>query len=250
METKSPRVLIVTPTANHKDYCLKDWAKSISELTYKNLDILILDNSEDKEHVKEFAKYEFRENTYIVHVERNDSDKDIRYLMARCNEMSRRFALNKGYDFILSLESDVFPPCKNAVEILLSHNKEVVGFDYFIGHYHLSHPVVFNRLTENSYFTCDVQPSLLSGFLSHNGKLNPVPNLGLGFLLISKTVFCEFEFKIDDEVWHIDNDNFAHFDTFFHLELNKRGIPIYCDSRYMLEHRNQNWRNILEKEKI
>lgn len=250
MEMKiNPKILIVTPTAAHKDYCLEDWAKSINSLTYENLDILILDNSENKEHVKELSKYKFRENTFIVHVEKTEKDIDIRYLMTRCNELSRRFAINKGYDYILSIESDVFAPCKNAVEILLSHRKDVVGFDYFIGQIHESMPVVSHRVSDTTYYTNDIQNDWLGGMLLHDGNLKEVVNLGLGFILISRAVFANIPFRTSDTDWHISNKNKAHADTFFHIDLQQNGIPIYCDTSYICTHRNSRWSEVLKKEK-
>jgi len=227
-DSKQPKILIVTPTANHKDYCLKDWAKSINELTYDNMDMLIIDNSLDPNHVKEFDKYKFRKNTFITHIPRKETDIDLRHHMARCNEISRVFALKNGYDYIISIESDIFAPCKDAVEKLLAHNKEVVGFNYFVGQYHKSIPLVFQRVSNNTYFINDVKSSHMSGFFLHDGKLKEVPNLGLGFILIKRSVFQEFEFKIDDNEWHINDADKSHYDTHFHYELQKRGIISWC----------------------
>jgi cellulose synthase/poly-beta-1,6-N-acetylglucosamine synthase-like glycosyltransferase len=243
-----PKILIVTPTADHKDYCLKDWAESIRNLSYDNLDMLVIDNSKDKNHINEFSKYKFRPKTFITHIERTEKHSDIRHLMKDCNNFGNAFAIKNGYDYILSIESDVFAPCKNAVQILLSHKKEVVGFDYFIAQYHKSTPVVFTRISESSYFTNDVQGTLKSGFLLHDGKLKRVPNLGLGFILIRRSVFIETPFRIDDSEWRISCNNFAHADTFFHIDLQKKGVPTWCDTRYMCEHRNQNWNDVLQKE--
>jgi len=245
-----PKVLIVTPTADHKDYCLSDWADNICGLSYDNLDMLIIDNSKDKNHIDEFSKYKFRPKTFITHIERTEKHEDIRHLMKDCNNFGNAFAIKNGYDYVLSVESDVFPPCKNAVEILLSHKREVVGFDYFIGQYHNSMPVVFERLSNDFFFTNDVQSTAKSGLLNHDGKLKIVPNLGLGFLLISRSVFSEIPFRVDDSEWSLkDSKNFAHADTFFHVDLQKKGIPTWCDTSYICTHKNQSWIRILEKDK-
>jgi len=251
METlDKPKILIVTPTAHHKDYCLREWAKSISELTYDNLDILILDNSEDKKHAENFLGYKFRPKTYIMHVPKIEKDKDIRYHMARCNEISRVYAIKNNYDYILSIESDVFAPVKNAVEILLSHNREVVGFTYFIGKHHNSMLVCLNRISENTYFKEDALGDWQSGLLFMDGTLKECVNLGLGFVLIKRSVFTQIPFQINDEEWHIETENFAHADTFFNIDLQKKGIPIYCDTNYICEHQNQSWGKVLESEKL
>jgi len=241
-----PKILIVTPTADHKDYCLEDWSKSIRDLTYSDLDMLIIDNSADKNHVDYFSKFKFRPKTFVTHIERTEKHADIRHLMKDCNNFGSAFALKNGYDYILSIESDVFAPCKNAVEILLSHNKEVVGFDYFIGKYHNSMSVVFNRASKTNYIINDVQSDVRSSFLLHDGTLKKVPNLGLGFLLIRKSVYATIPFRVDDSEWAINCSNFAHADTFFHIDLEKAGIPVWCDTKYMCEHRNQSWTKLLK----
>jgi hypothetical protein len=244
-----PKILIVTPTADHKDYCLPQWSKSIAELTYPRLDILIIDNSKDKNHVKEFEKYEFRKNTFITHIERTEKHKDIRYLMCECNEIGRNIAIKSDYDFILSIESDVFAPRKDAVEILLSHRKEIVGFDYFIGQYEYSVPVVSNHVNPQQMLENTVQYTYQSGLEVHDGTLKRVHSLGLGFVLIARSVFTEVPFTINDKEWVIDTDNFAHADTFFYVETRRRNIQTWCDTRYMCSHRNSSWFKIYEDKK-
>ena len=239
-----PKILIVTPTSSHKDYCLEEWSKSIRDLTYNNLDMLIIDNSDDKNHVDYIKTFKFRDKTAVVHLPKTKEHKDIRYIMKDCNNLGNYIATQNNYDYILSIESDVFAPCKNAVEILLSHNKEVVGFNYFISEYHKSVPVTFRLASETTTIINNVQSNWRSAFILHDGKLKKVPNLGLGFLLIKNTVFTQIPFRIDDN-WIIDCENFAHADTFFHIDLQKKGIDIWCDTKHICEHKNKSWRKIL-----
>ncbi len=49
---KKPKVLVGCPTSNHKEYCLKQYAEAVKKLTYKNYDILLVDNSENDEYLK------------------------------------------------------------------------------------------------------------------------------------------------------------------------------------------------------
>ena len=50
------KILIGCPTSAHKKYCLKEYINSIKSLTYKNFDVLIVDNSENDKYFNEIKK--------------------------------------------------------------------------------------------------------------------------------------------------------------------------------------------------
>lgn len=240
MET-NPKILIATPTSQYKDYCVEDWSKSISSLTYPNLDILILDNSEDKEHVHTFTKYKFRPNTFLMHVPKKETDKNLCYLMARCNEISRVFALKNNYDYILSIESDIFAPHKDCVQELLSHNVDVVGYNYFISQLYKSSLV--NYISVNPNFI--VQENVITfediyNFINIKNRLQEVESLGLGFILIKRNVFSEIPFRVSEDEFSKEH----HADTFYHLDIKRKGVIVWCDNKHILTHRNTGWGNI------
>lgn len=245
MNKKQAKILIITPTYEGKDYCLKEWSNAISELTYPNLDILLIDNSKDEKHLQILKKHRYREKSFFFnYCPENENIKDIRYLMASCNEFGRFFALKNGYTHIFSIESDVFPPTKDCVERLLSFNKLVVGYDYFVSQKERSIPVISYNVEKHHILENLTQRPLKSGLFLHNGELRIVDNLGLGCLLIGYPVFSTIKFLINDKEWLVDTDNFAHADTFFHVELRKRNINIWCDTSCICRHDNQSWANV------
>lgn len=247
------KVLIVTPTSEYKDYCLNNWAKSISNLTYP-ADLLILDNTDDDgTHChkvlgkKKFGKREIG----LMYVPPIADDKDLRHTMCRCNNLGLDFALNNGYDYLMSIESDVFAPCNDAIEKLMSHEKLVCGFNYFISKWHFSTSIIENRfLLDNGLAVDYIGDDCLDGFYQMDGTLRKVPNLGLGFVLIDMKVFEKVPcFRVGDIEFETQKkDDKIHADTFFYKDLAMNGIETWCDTSLTCEHWNTNWLKVWKKE--
>ena len=52
-----PKILVGCPTSFHKEYALEAYAKAIKSLTYKNFDILLVDNSEDNKYFEKIKSF-------------------------------------------------------------------------------------------------------------------------------------------------------------------------------------------------
>lgn len=250
-EKTRKRVLICTPTSAYKDYCLPQWAESIKNLTY-DADLLIIDNSADKEHCKVFSKYDFGRKTFIASLPPSADDYDLRYTMCRCNNYAMNYSIENGYDYMMSIESDVIAPIDNAIEILLSHKKAVCGFAYFIGFYHNSKPIIESEFKiDSKHFVDYFSHDCYEQFFNFDGSLRKVPNLGLGFVLIDlRQVFSKipkFRVSMDGFVLQKPSDK-IHADTFFYVDLKSVGIDTYCDTRYICRHLNKKWKNIWKQE--
>lgn len=253
MESKNTnkKVLICTPTSAYKDYCLKEWSKSIKNLTY-DADLLIIDNTADEKHCKTFANYDFGRKTFIAKLPPKKDDLDLRFTMCRCNNYAMNFAIENGYDYMMSIESDVIAPRTDAIEILLSHQKAVCGFAYFIGFAHQSKPIVESEFKLDSKHIVNYFPTdCYEQFFNFDGSLKRVPNLGLGFVLIDlRAVFSKipkFRVSTDDFLMQRTSDK-IHADTFFYVDLKNVGIDTYCDTRYICEHLNKKWKNVWKQE--
>lgn len=248
------KVLIVTPTSAYKDYCVVDWAKAIGELTYP-ADVLIIDNTaDDGEHCRYLGKLKFgKKNVAIMHAPPMNKEKDLRFTMCRCNNLGLWYALENGYDYYMSIESDVFPPCNDAIERLISHQKEVVGFNYFINKWHFSTSVSGGRFKISNNMVIDYIPkTCLDAFFDCTGEVVPVTGLGLGFLLIDMKVFDKVPcFRVSENQFLTQKkDDMIHADTFFHTDLACVGITPYWDTRYTCEHRNQKWSDVWNMERL
>ena len=246
------KVLIVTPTSAYKDYCLLDWAKSIGKLTYP-ADLLLLDNTnDDGTHCRMLGKKNYgKRDVNIMYVPPISKDSDLRHTMCRCNNLGLDFALNNGYDYIMSIESDVFSPCKDAMERLMAHGKMVCGFNYFISKWHFSTSIVASRFLIDGKMAVDYLPDdCLDAFFQMEGSLKKVPNLGLGFVLIDMRVFGKVPcFRVGNVEFATQmKDDKIHADTFFYKDLAMNGIETWCDTSLTCEHRNINWLKVWEKE--
>lgn len=238
-----PKVLICTPTSSYKDYCLDEWSKSIMSLTY-DADLLILDNSIDQNHCKIFEHYNFGRPTIVIPVIK-DKGESLYDLMCRCNNIARDYVLFNKYDYMLSIESDVLTPIPQAIERLLMHKKEAVGFDYFIFDKEQSKPVVSDMVGKSMIMEINVLKSTEKGILEHDSELIPVSNLGLGFVLVKSSVLRDVKFRIhNDQLLSQNKNKIAHADTSFWVDCRKIGIIPYCDTAYTCQHRNGNWDNV------
>jgi cellulose synthase/poly-beta-1,6-N-acetylglucosamine synthase-like glycosyltransferase len=51
----NPKVLLFAPISQVKDYCLPQWLEHISNLTYENYHVYLVDNSEYSNFFKKYA---------------------------------------------------------------------------------------------------------------------------------------------------------------------------------------------------
>lgn len=230
---KKFKVLVGTPHADVKNYCLDNYISAVKGLTYDNYNILVVDNSETTKNQKEIRK----QGIPCQHIKRKN--KSTRQLMAESSEILREQTLKGGYDFLLFYESDLTPPL-NVIERLISHQKQVVSGAYFINHGAKSHLMVQEiephltgiRETINMKEGTDVKYM--------DGKLHEVYACGLGMCLIHRSVLEQITFGYME---HVD----AHPDTFFAHDLNQLGIKQFLDTSIVCEHDNREWALIENK---
>ena len=84
---------------------------------------------------------------------------------------------------------------------------------------------------------------LKKAFLKFDGRLKTVYQLGLGCLLIHRSVLQKVPFRVD-----LKDEEKAHSDTYFHEDLRSLNIPCYMSTNVIVEHRNINWHKIKSNE--
>jgi len=97
MEKKEPRVLVACPTWEGQKYCLDEYIAGIKALTYKNCDVLLVDNSKTEDyynHIKSKGIPAIRSKWFEGAMDR--------IIYAR--NMIKDIVLKEGYDYFLSLE--------------------------------------------------------------------------------------------------------------------------------------------------
>jgi hypothetical protein len=207
------KILIASPTADIKDYCLEDWMKNVQSFTYGNSNLFLCDNSEGRQYyVDTKKKYEHLGNSFEMGRVTPTQYPEFKYALAKSHDVCREKALNEGYDYLLHLESDVFPP-SDVIERLLDSKKKVVGAMYHI------------ELGERS--TLMIQQ--LEGF--GDGQVKKVFSCGLGCVLIHRSVLEKIQFRYEQ-------GSPVHPDSFFYADLDAKGIPAFVDTSIYCEHRN------------
>lgn len=234
-----PRILLACPISDHKAYILPTWISYIKRLTWAGLDILLVDNSHNADFHRQLKrKYEAPGFTIIHH---DPAGKGIRFFMAECNEIIRRYTLKAGYDYLFSLECDIFPPY-NIIGHLYGLQKPIAAAPYFLMKGAAS--LLIGAEVEPNQVNAVTRPfSLDDGFLTFDGKVKPAYAPGLGCVLIHRTILEKVKFRATDQ-------DTAHADSNFYNDLFFLGYSAVVDYSIICRHENIFWDEIYKTEKI
>jgi hypothetical protein len=230
------KVLLASPINIVKEYCLYDWLEMLRALTYKNLDIFLIDNSPSPEFAKKINKLGFN------CAWENPRTREIRYVMCASNERTRVKFLAGDYTHFFSLECDIFPP-KDIIEKLLAHDLDVVGTTFFTYQGYESRLQLRTNylfLQDNTTHTRKYKVRYLSwgeAQLFMDGKVKYMYENGMGCKLLKRWVMEKIVFRIDP----LDT-GFA--DSFFSQDLWRNQIDNMVDTSIIPKHRNSNWNTV------
>lgn len=258
-----PKILIVTPTYEGKDYCLEEFINNLEKIDYPNYDYFIIDNSANDWFIQKikFLTGEHR----AVHIPRG---KNSREAITNSMNYAREVFLEGDYDYMLVLENDLFPD-KNVVHRLLKHGKPVTGSIYMLGFErdNMTYRKAYNSFMQhqdNKTFIQEIQglrpqtPCLFvlemkeGAFVGtrlirpeefkdwYNTGLREVHGCGLGCTLIRRDIVQKFIFWTDNR---FDN---KHHDVYFYLDLQKAGIPVFVDTSTVIKHVPSDWNHVLD----
>lgn len=211
------KVLVGCPVYDGKSYCWNRWSSLLDSLTYKNKDIFLVDNSKKDDFFETVRK---RFNCIKI-----DSSADVKENIVRSRNIIRERAIDKGYDYFLSLEQDVFPP-EDIIEKLLKHKKDIVTAIYP----HLMRslegkkakmPLVYIKRKDD-----EVGPMYPHEIMN---KFRKVDACGLGCILIKTDVLKEVKFRYE-------KGKNAYDDMFFCQDAIKKGYDIWTDGNILCGH--------------
>ncbi len=213
-----PRILVGCPTSDYKSYCLREYVDAVKALTYKNYEVLIVDNSKSRAYSKKIMSL----GLSII--------KDVYTENAKARIVSSRNILReeaiKGYDYFLSLEQDVIPP-KDIIERLLGHHKNIATGLYFTyGSDKTLMPLLW--VSDNSGLR------RLSEEESMFGKVIEVEAAGLGCMLIPKAVLEKVKFRYEKESASFD-------DMWFCKDIHDQSYRIIADTSVICKHLVEKW---------
>lgn len=226
-----PKVLVCTPTSEKKNYCEAEFLKQLKSISYPNFDVLIVDNSPTQHHSLKLCR---NHRLNVLHV--SPKNKPSMQFIAESYEAMRRYAIEKNYDALLTLESDVFFKTPDIIQELMKHNKLVISAIYPIRHGAASFFLLQQRFENYLPVT---EPDILnleegSDLIFIDGTVKEVTASGLGCCLIRKEVFTKIPFRF------IAGENY-HNDTFFYIDLFAMRIKNFVDTALICEHKNQPW---------
>lgn len=229
MNKETKRVLICCPIGGQKQYSIVDWFDWIVSQNYSNYEIAVCVNGEGKDELaKKFQQTELRDvhgnEKKIAVLGLNDEGRKYTVIqrLTFSREILRQFAIEKGFDYLLFLDSDTIPLTMDAIERLISWEKEAVSGVYF--YKFSSQPVVIDRDTATNISL----EKLKEGY--EGNKLTEVWGFGFGILLLDVKALtdCAFDYKVFGEE-RSDDFGYCHV-------LENKGIKRWCDARVICKH--------------
>jgi len=234
------KILVAAPTFEGMKYCHDRFFNRILNLSYKNYDILIVDNSKTEEYFQELKKIP---NITAIH-DKTTEEKSIFRLISSRN-LILEYGIKNNYSHILMLDSDVIPPI-DVIEELLQSDKDIVSGIYssffnIAGKTKLM-PVAWKYLTEEEFIEMkrnyDVNPGLkrfdLRRYLTeeeiNSDKLHEVAMPSAGCMLIKRQVFEKVRYGKENP------KSFTGDDIHFIEKAKEFGFLPYCNTKVKCEH--------------
>lgn len=164
--------------------------------------------------------------------------------MAECNEMIRKKVISEGYDYLMSIESDVFPP-KNIIQRFLNQGKLHIAGIYKIGFGKWKYPLL--QIVEKTGESKDGfdegnirQMHWMEMIPFIDGATKPIHGCGLGCALMHRTILEKFKFRTV-------KGRSVHADSWWYMDMWNAGVPAFVDTSVICEHRNKDWMKVWDK---
>lgn len=228
-----PKILLACPISKEKEYVLYGWLNYIKKLSY-SYDLYLVDNSRSQNW---HTSFENKAKIKVIHVD--TFGKNVFKRMLKSYDVILDYFFAKKFDYLFSLECDIFPPL-DIIEQLLAMNKPVASACYFIGTGDNQSFMLQNIETEGLPPFETTNKTLNESFLFCNGQIKQVFHAGLGCALIHKSVFKKVKFRLSEA------EPTVHPDTFFAKDCFAHNIPIFVDTSIICRHKNQAWTNLIK----
>ncbi len=183
------RILIGCPTYSGKNYCIKRFLERLA-LVKQESDVLFVDNSEDEEHAESIRAAGFE-------VVRTKKQSDIIATIIHNRQVIIDRALEKKYDFVFFLDTDVLPP-EDVVARLVAQKKDIitgvyVGMMKVQGRIRVT-PVLYDFSQKKDYF----RPIPLNAIF--DDEVREIAASGFGCVLIARHVFEKVKIRYNKEL--------------------------------------------------
>jgi cellulose synthase/poly-beta-1,6-N-acetylglucosamine synthase-like glycosyltransferase len=232
------KVLVCCPTAKAKNYCFVDWIDNVASFTYPKYEVVMYDNTDDNGENARLRQSEIDEcfnqlKIKIYHI-KMPKKTDLVERLCKSHNSCVDYMLKNEFEYMLHLESDVFPE-PDIIESLLFHKKQIVGGLYSIGDGDLRGAMIQQMIDVG--FGIHISKNFLpkEDIYFVDGTLKKVASIGLGCVLIHKSVFEKVRFRSKG------SGVFCFPDSFFSEDCFKEKIPIHLDTSKIAYHKNRQW---------
>ena len=228
-----PKIMIGIPTYEGKNYCLPQFLDNISKFTYPKdrIEIFIADNSKSNENALMInRKYGIK--TFW----KDYRDMSVWEKLSDTHNQIRRHFLESNYNYLLHLESDIFPP-NNILETLLWARKPIVNGLYNIQDASNRTPCILldDNFLQSSRISKTFQKIYNFWHWWVEGKVQECYIAGIGCSLMKRKVMQNFEFRNEGKYGHPP-------DTYFAEDLRAKGIKNWVHTGALCFHWNkENW---------
>ena len=238
-------ILIATPTYEGMEYCFQEFLDHLKNIDYEDFEILIMDNSRTKKFFRKIRKIPGIKVIYDGTKEEKNMDR----LISSRNKIIE-YAIEKGYDYLLMMDSDVLVP-PNIIKKLLHNEKDICSGLYFnyakVKNEFKFLPVCYRKLEEKYYpvyekFFPKANMKMFSRQVSlteaKSGELFEVSVASAGCLFLSRKAFNSGAryglIPNFEKVFEIVTDDIKFF-----KELREAGFKIYCDTSVLCVHKTK-----------
>lgn len=114
-----PRILVVCPTHEVKEYAMARWVERMTNLTYPNYDILMVDNSPTTAFMDRW-----KDKVRIEHIVADQAPDQWLNRICQSLAYAQDIFLKENYERWMNIEADNIPPA-DIIESLLSYGKDI-----------------------------------------------------------------------------------------------------------------------------
>ena len=217
------KVLVGAPVCDLYEYCFKEFINNIKNLTYKNYDILLVDNSKKENFFNKIKSL----NINVIRIPYFEKMRD---RVTNAHNKLREYVLKENYDYLLILDQDIIPP-KDVIEQLIFHNKDAISALYF-GHHNITTgenkimPFAWTFIMKEGHWS---KVRYLNDMEIRNRAVLEIAFAGMGCVLLSRNILEKIQFRYDKDIEAWD-------DRWLGYDIHKLGFKYYLDPRVKCKH--------------
>ena len=219
------KVLIGIITSDRKDYCLDMFTQTIMNLNTIGLetDIVLIDNSEDPLYKNKLEDKGF----YVIH---NPWQRYVRDRITSSRNLLREITLKGNYDYLFSVDSDIFLR-KEELQRLISYDKKFVFGPY---------PIKLDKIGVK--LAVQRSPKIFYNLNMIGLGLIKTGAVGMGCTLIHREILEKVKFRNDPKTLTTKED------ILFCDDALKLDYSIWTDFSKLISHMNTGWADIILNE--